>query len=467
MIISQPNVPASIFRAYDIRGTYPETLNSDIVYLIGHALGTQALALNEKAILIARDGRLSSPELGSALQEGILATGCDVIDLGRVPTPILYFATKILSTHSGVMITGSHNPPNYNGLKIVLAGETLAEKRIQSIYDHILKGNFNKGCGQLSFYDIVDEYQNSILKTIKLNKKLKIVVDCGNGVTGEIAPQLLKKLGCEVIELFCEIDGHFPNHYPDPSQPENNQALIKAVQLHQADLGLMFDGDGDRLGVVSSQGEIIWPDRQMILFAKQVLNQTPEATIIFDVKCTRHLEQSILALGGKPLMWRTGHSFIKAKIQEIQAPLAGEMSGHIFFNDRWYGFDDGIYTAARLLEILGRETKTPQEIFSELPNSFNTPELRIPIAESEKFILMERIINQAEFNSVNTPALKIDKIDGLRVEFNQGWGLIRASNTSPYLIARFEGDTAEELLNIQHCFRSVLLKIAPELALPF
>lgn len=456
------NITRTIFRAYDIRGTYPTTLNEHIAQQIGKALGSEALSLGEHTIIVGRDGRLSSPVLSQALMNGILSTGCHVIDIGIVPTPTLYFAAKTLSTHSGVMVTGSHNPPQDNGLKMVLAGQTLAEEHIQKLYHRIETQNFANGHGNLSTKDMIPDYMSSIFNHIHLNKKLKIVIDCSNGVAGIVAPLLFRQLGCEVIELFTEIDGHFPNHSPDPSQPDNNQHLIAAVKEHQADLGLIFDGDADRLGVISQNGNIIWPDRQMILFAKQVLQQNPGATIIYDVKCTQLLAHAIQEAGGIPLMWKTGHSLVKTKMAETQAKLAGEMSGHIFFNDRWFGFDDGLYAGARLLEILSHAEQSASEIFASIPNSICTPELRIPVSEEQKFSCMTTLIQNAHFKDAT-----IQLIDGLRVEYPFGFGLIRPSNTSPYLIARFEADTEENLKKIQQQFKNLLITLGFDLKLPF
>ncbi|MGB6977282.1 MAG: phosphomannomutase/phosphoglucomutase, partial [Gammaproteobacteria bacterium] len=350
--------PSSIFRAYDIRGIVDENLTPDIVFAIGQALGSEALAQGENTIVTARDGRLSGPLLLTALQSGILATGCDVIDIGAVPTPVLYFATHTLATRSGVMLTGSHNPPNYNGLKIVLAGQALSGDQLQGLYQRIVEGRLTQGTGVIQQLNVMDDYIAHIKTTVHLARPLKVVIDAGNGIAGKVAPLLFKALGCEVIELYCEVDGHFPNHHPDPSQPENLQDLIATVKKTRADIGLAFDGDGDRLGVVTEQGEIIWPDRQLMLFASDILRRQPESTIIFDVKCTQHLPRWIEQQGGNPLMWKTGHSLIKAKLRESQAPLAGEMSGHIFFQERWFGFDDGLYAGVRLLEILSHESRT-------------------------------------------------------------------------------------------------------------
>lgn len=457
-------MPAEIFRAYDIRGVVNKSLTSEIVETIGRALGTTVLARGETTIVVARDGRLSGPMLIDALSKGILATGCNVVDIGRVPTPVLYFATHHLGIPSGVMITGSHNPPDYNGLKMMVGGQALYGDGIQGLLALTQKSDFSKGQGQKILKNITESYVQAIKKDIRLLRPLKIVVDAGNGVTGDIIPVLFKALGCTVIPLFCEVDGRFPNHHPDPGQPKNLADLIKAVDMHQADIGLAFDGDGDRLGIVDNLGKIIWPDRQLILFAKEVLKQHANAIIIYDVKCTRHVNVVVEKLGGQPLMWKTGHSLIKAKMQETGALLAGEMSGHFFFKDRWFGFDDGLYAGARLLEILSEHDKkiAASEIFGTLPDSVNTPELLIQVTEQTKFDRVERLIALAQF-----PDAKISTIDGLRVDFEDGFGLVRPSNTGPNLILRFEGDTAIALQRIQSEFRRLLVKVDPSWELPF
>ena len=402
MLAQTSSISPTIFRAYDIRGVVGETLTADIISTIGQAIGSQIRAQGEHTVIIARDGRLSGPEFSQVLAQGLQACGCDVLDIGAVPTPVLYFATHILSTSSGVMLTGSHNPANYNGLKIVIKGETLAEQGIYNLYERIKARDFSSGAGRYDRKEFVSSYIDRITQDVKLKRKLKVVIDCGNGIAGHVAPQLMRALGCEVSELFCEVDGDFPNHHPDPSVPENLQDLINAVKTQQADVGLAFDGDGDRLGVVSNQGEIIWPDRQLMLYAIDVLKRQPGAQIIYDVKCTRHLAGIIEQHGGQPLMWKTGHSLVKAKLCETGAPLAGEMSGHTFFKERWYGFDDALYTAARLLEILAQDSRSCGEIFAALPDSVNTPELKLMLPEERKFIFME------EFKAkVNFPAAKV------------------------------------------------------------
>lgn len=457
------SIPQEIFRAYDIRGIVDQTLTPEIVYTIGLAIGSENLACGENKILVARDGRLSGPVLLKALIEGLQASGCDVIDIGMVPTPVLYFATYALSIPSGVMLTGSHNPANYNGLKIVIAGETLSDTRIQALYQRIQAQQLAQGHGSFTTYaNIATDYVQRITSDVFLKKPLRVVIDCGNGVAGNIAPKLFQSLGCEVVELFCEVDGHFPNHHPDPSIPQNLEDLIVAVKQHHADVGLAFDGDGDRLGVITNTGEIIWPDRQLMLYAIDVISRNPGAMIIYDVKSTSHLETVIKQHGGQPLMWKTGHSLVKAKLRETGALLAGEMSGHTFFKERWYGFDDGLYTAARLLEILAATSKTCSELFAEIPNSINTPELKLPLAEEEKFNFMDLFKQQATFDNA-----QITTIDGLRADFADGWGLIRPSNTSPYLILRFEANDIAGLQRIQNLFREQLLKVQLDLLLPF
>ncbi|OGT47699.1 MAG: phosphoglucomutase [Gammaproteobacteria bacterium RIFCSPHIGHO2_12_FULL_41_20] len=461
--VNEPSIDSSIFRAYDIRGIVGETLTENSMYDLGRALGSLAQEIGERRIVVGRDGRLSGPTLFAALSKGLVATDCDVIDLGVVPTPLLYYATYLLETTSGVMLTGSHNPPEYNGLKMVVGGETLSEEGIQSLYQRIIKQQFLQGAGRQREIDIVAHYIEQLMDDIELARPLKLVIDGGHGVAGAVAARLYRQLGCEVHELYCEVDGNFPHHHPDPSQLENLQDLIQYVREIQADVGLAFDGDGDRLGVVTSQGKVIWPDRLLMLFAKSVLADNPSAKIIYDVKCTNHLAHFIRHYGGQPIMWKTGHSFIKAKLTETQALLAGEMSGHLFFKDRWYGFDDAIYAGARLLEILANETTESDALFNLIPDSVNTPEMKIPVVEKEKFSLMQRLIDQANF----TGAEEINTIDGIRVNFVDGWGLVRPSNTTPCLILRFEAEDETALLRIQELFRHWLLSVRGDLELPF
>ncbi|MDD5577695.1 MAG: phosphomannomutase/phosphoglucomutase [Methylobacter sp.] len=455
---------AAIFRAYDIRGIADKILTREVVFDIGRALGTDAKNQGCKAVVIGRDGRTSSPYLAEALAKGLVSTGQNVLDIGMVPTPVLYFVAQHTEGRSGVMVTGSHNPAEYNGLKMVINGETLAGERIQQLRQCIEKQVFATGeTGSIAQNDrFVNEYIGTISEDIHIARPMLVVLDCGNGVAGKLGPVLLRTLGCEVIELFCAVDGAFPNHHPDPSKPENLVELIAAVKHYQADLGIAFDGDGDRLGVIDSNGKIIWPDRQMMLFAKDVLAGKPGAEIIYDVKCTRHLAGQIKKYGGRPLMWKTGHSFMKAKLKETGAKLAGEMSGHIFFNDRWFGFDDALYSAARLIEILSRDTRASAEVFAEFPDSINTPELNVALAEGENFAFMESLFSAADFKEG-----KITTIDGLRVDFPHGWGLVRASNTAPELAIRFEADSKEDLISIQEQFRKLMKKIKPDIRLPF
>ncbi|WP_411727985.1 phosphomannomutase/phosphoglucomutase [Methyloglobulus sp.] len=452
-----------IFRAYDIRGIVGKTLTKEIVYDIGRAVGSEARELGCKTIVVARDGRNSSPELAEALSQGIVSTGCHVLDIGMVPTPVLYFVVQHTDGRSGVMITGSHNPADYNGLKMMIKGETLAGARIQQLKQRIDNQAFSAGKGSIEQNGMfAGEYIGILCEDIQVTRTMKVVLDCGNGVAGDLAPVLLRTLGCEVIELFCEVDGNFPNHHPDPSKPENLAELISTVKHYNADLGLAFDGDGDRLGVVDSKGKIIWPDRQMMLFAKDVLAGKPGSEIIYDVKCSRHLPDQIVKYGGRPLMWKTGHSFMKAKLKETGAKLAGEMSGHIFFNDRWFGFDDALYSAARLLQILSEDSRSSSEVFADFPDSINTPELNVELPEGENFKFIESL-----FASANFMGGKVTDIDGMRLDFADGWGLVRASNTTPSLVIRFEADSKDALANIQEQFRQLMRNVKPDIQLPF
>ncbi|MBX9812079.1 MAG: phosphomannomutase/phosphoglucomutase [Burkholderiales bacterium] len=456
------SIPPEIFKAYDIRGIVGRSLTPQIAEIIGHAIGSEARSRRQLAIAIGRDGRHSGPELSAAIARGIRHSGIDVIDVGRVATPMLYFATYHLDTRSGVMVTGSHNPPEYNGLKIMLGGETLAGDAIQALRARIERGDLAHGAGGYRQFDIREHYLQRITGDIRLKRPLKIVVDCGNGVAGATAPELYRRLGCEVRELFCEVDGSFPNHHPDPSHPENLVDLINALKT-SGDIGLAFDGDGDRLGVVTRSGRIIYPDRQLMLFAADVLERNPGAEIIFDVKSTRKLFSWIRQHGGKPLMWKTGHSFIKKKLQQTGAPLAGEMSGHIFFKERWYGFDDALYAGARLLEILSGEPD-PDAALEGLPDAISTPELHLKLAEGENYALMDKLRQQtARFNG----AREVITIDGLRVEYADGFGLARPSNTTPVVVLRFEADNEAALRAIQDDFRRALLALRPDLTLPF
>lgn len=459
-----PNsVEHSIFRSNDIRGTYPTTLNCNTVYAIGLAIGSEIKIRKHNKVVVARDGRLSSPTLSKALTQGLLNSGCDVYDIGAVPTPVLYFATQVLHVSSGVMLTGSHNPQDDNGLKIVLEGKTASEEEILAFLEHINNKNFSKGTGKYTELELIKKYTDKVHADIKIKRKLKIVIDCGNGIAGVIAPNLFKELGCDTTKLFCDVDGTFPNHHPDPSSVKNLEHLIKTVKKEKADIGLAFDGDGDRVGVVTNSGKIIWPDRLLMLFAKDVLKHNPGSTIIYDIKCTNHLKPFIEKHNGKALMWKTGHSYIKAKLREIDdAVLAGEMSGHFFFNERWYGFDDAIYSAARLLEILSNSTQSLDEIFDKIPDSICTPELNIKIPDSEKFKFIDDFRKKAVFKGG-----KITTLDGLRVDFDYGFGLVRASRTTPCLVLRFEAYTSKQLEEIKSSFKQQILSVNSKLKIPF
>ncbi len=453
-----------IFRTYDIRGVVEETLTESAVEQIGKAIGTMAHEQGQQGIVVARDGRLSSPMLGEALIKGLRSTGRDVIDIGVVPTPVLYFATYHLETGSGVMITGSHNAPEYNGLKIMLAGKTLSGDEIAEIQNRVALGEFTTGQGDLRHADISADYVRRISEDIPvaLGSSLKVVVDCANGVAGTLAPQLLNAIGHDVIEMYCDIDGSFPNHHPDPSQPENLQELIEKVKAEGADVGFAFDGDGDRLGVVDAEGNIIWPDRQLMLLAKDVLSRNQGAPIIFDVKCSRYLKSIIESSGGEPLMWKTGHSLIKNKMKEVDAPLAGEMSGHIFFKEGWYGFDDALYTAARFIEIFTNAKTSPTELFAELPEGVSTPELRLSLEEGQHGGFMEELAGKLSSDNG-----EVIDIDGVRIEYTDGWGLARPSNTSPYIVLRFEGESDAVLERIQSEFRDAIKQVLPDIDVPF
>ena len=452
----------SIFKAYDIRGIVGKTLDIGIARQIGQAFGTAARIKGEQTVVIGRDGRLSGPDLAQALASGLQRAGLDVIDLGVVATPMLYFATHVLEAQSGIMVTGSHNPPDYNGFKMVLAGEAIYGDTIQSLYHTILKNDFASGNGSYRTHDIKEAYLQRIVSDVKLARPLKIAVDCGNGVAGAFAGDLYRALGCDVTELFCEVDGNFPNHHPDPAHPENLQDLIGCLRKGDAEIGLAFDGDGDRLGVVTRDGQIIYPDRQLMLFAQDVLTRHPGKEILYDVKCTRHMASWVRRHGGVPLMWKTGHSLVKAKLRETGAPLGGEMSGHIFFKDRWYGFDDGLYAGARLLELLS-QVENPSAVLNALPQSASTPELHLKLEEGESFELIGRLQKEARF----AEAEAIVTIDGVRVEYADGFGLARASNTTPVVVMRFEGETPEALRRIQEAFRRAILAVKPDAKLPF
>lgn len=461
-----------IFKAYDIRGVVDRNLTPEAVRAIGAALGTEARERGVREIAVGRDGRLSGPMLEEALIAGIRSAGVGAVDIGLAATPMLYFATYHLSTGSGVAITGSHNPPEYNGLKIVLAGEAMYGEGLQQLYRRIVDGRLHVADtpGTLRSVDVRQAYIDRIVGDVRLARPMRVVIDCGNGVAGATAPQLYRSLGCELTELFCEVDGRFPNHHPDPAHPENLRDLIAAVQRTGAELGIAFDGDGDRLGVVTRSGAIIWPDRQLMLFARDVLARQPGAEVVFDVKCTRLLAPWIREHGGRPTMWRTGHSLIKARLRESGAALAGEMSGHTFFNDRWYGFDDGMYAGARLLEILSREAD-PSAVLEALPDAVSTPELQLRTAEGESFAVVAALQaaaqDPARSQEVFPGATGFITIDGLRVEYADGFGLARPSNTTPVVVLRFEAEESAALARIQGDFRHALLVVKPDAVLPF
>ena len=451
------NLNKNIFRAYDIRGIAYEELSQELVVLIGKSLGTKSLDSGNDSLIVGRDGRNSSSDLFEWVTAGIKSTGCKVINIGIVSTPILYFATHSLSCPNGVMITGSHNPGDYNGFKIVEDKRTISGKAIQQIRQNILKKEFQKGRGSEKTFDIKDQYLNSIIKNVELKRPIRMAIDCGNGAASVVAKEVYEGLGCEVHSLFAEVDGNFPNHHPDPSKPENLEDLRKLVEEKDLEIGLAFDGDGDRLGVISKEGKIIFPDMQMILFSNSILQDHKKGKVVFDVKCSKLLSEAILKKGGTPIMTKTGHSYIKKCIREEKALLGGEMSGHIFFNDRWPGFDDGIYAGARMLEIISNLNEN-EDVFKNLPKLVSTPEINIESTDDEKFKLVEDFISKADYKEANSVL-----IDGVRVEFDFGWGLLRASNTSPVLVLRFEADTQENLESIKNIFRRTLNDIKPNL----
>ena len=446
----------NIFRANDIRGIAYEDLTEEVVQSLGKALGSEAIDRNVQEFIVGRDARLSSPQIFDWLSSGIISTGCNVIDIGIVTSPMFYHSTYELNSSSGVVITGSHNPGNYNGFKIVFNNHSTSSEEILHLKQRILEENFRKGKGISKKEDIKETYIIRILGSIKLNKNLSISIDCGNGAAGVVAKEVYERLGCNVIELYGEPDGSFPNHHPDPSKLENMEDLIKNVKENDSAVGLAFDGDADRLGVISPKGEMIFPDRQMIMFSRQVIQSSPNANIVFDVKCSKLLSDEIEKLKGKPLICKTGHTFIKQKIRETNALLGGEMSGHIFFNDRWPGFDDGIYAGARMLEIIANSEQ--EDSFVTVPNMLSTPEINIPAADEEKFQIVKKFIENSNFNDA-----KIVSIDGIRVEFEKGWGLLRPSNTSPYLVLRFEAETNDDLNEIKEIFYLGLKSIKPNI----
>jgi len=451
-----------IFREYDIRGVIGENLDAETVYVIGKAIGSEAYSRGEQSIVVGRDGRLSSPKLHKALVEGLVASGRDVIDLGMVPTPLVYFGTHTLGSRSGVMLTGSHNPPEHNGLKIVLAGETLYGQQIQDLLKRIQMQEYFNGKGSVKEASVEQSYLDKLLADIKVDKPLKVAVDCGNGVTGDFAPKMLQALGCEVIGLYTDVDGNFPYHHPDPNSAKNLEALVDMVIKEKADLGIAFDGDGDRVGVVDNKGKIIWTDRLMMLFAQDILSRNPGAEIIYDVKCTRFLKDVIKQAGGQPLMWKTGHSLMKAKMRETEAPFGGEGSGHLYFNERWFGFDDALYAAARLLEILGKSQATSAELFEELPEGLSSEEINVPVPDKVKFKLIDALVAKGDFGDG-----EINTIDGLRVDYKHRWLLARASNTTPSIVVKFEADNEVSLEAVKDILKRQLKKIAPKIKLNF
>lgn len=455
-------VDRDVFRAYDIRGIVDEQLTEHSFFSIGKAISCRLNTLGISKILVGRDGRLTSELLTKALIEGLLSSGIDVIDVGAVATPVLYYATHVCGVDSGLIVTGSHNPANYNGIKMVIGGTTLAEDDITLLHTLIQRRESITGQGKLDTLDVMPNYTQRIISDIRLTRRFKVVVDCGNGIAGPIVPEVIKQLGCDVIPLYCDVDGRFPNHHPDPTVAENLLDLQAAVIAHNADIGLAFDGDADRLGVVTNTGEIIWPDRLMMMYAKDVLAHNPNATIVYDVKCSAQLALVIKAAGGQPLMCPTGHSLVKRIMKQSQAALAGEMSGHIFFKDRWYGFDDALYSACRLLEVLSHSNQSVSDQFAAIPNSINTPEIKIPVLEHQKFSFMTQFMQQADFKDA-----ELILVDGLRVEFTNGWGLIRASNTTPCLVARFEADDQTSLEHIQALFKAQLHAVDNSLEMPF
>jgi phosphomannomutase/phosphoglucomutase len=457
-------IAPEIFKAYDIRGIVRTTLTADTVHQIGQALGSEAVARGLQSIVIGRDGRLSGPELVGALTHGITQTGIDVIDIGRVPTPMTYFAAHELGTDSCVSVTGSHNPPEYNGLKMVLGGQTLYGEMIQNLRHRIANADYCEGRGVVRHASVRQAYIDRIVGDVKLTRPMKIVIDCGNGIAGSVAPDLFRRMGCSVSQLFCEVDGNFPNHHPDPSKPENLVDLQRAVRETGAELGLAFDGDGDRLGVVTRDGEIIFPDRQLMLFAADVLTRNPGAQIIYDVKCSRWVAESIRHQGGRPLMWNTGHALIKTKLKETGAPLAGEMSGHMFFKERWFGFDDALYTGARLLEIVSRWDDANWPL-KNLPNAISTPELNIKMQEGEPHALVAKLMQSGR--KLLPGARELITIDGVRAEYADGFGLARASNTTPVVVLRFEADNQAALTRIQNEFKAALAAVWPGVATNF
>lgn len=455
-------IPSSIFRAYDIRGVVDEQLNPESVGLISKAIGSEALENGIETLLVGFDGRLSSPALSKALMNGIMSTGCHVINLGLIPTPLLYYATHATDHSSGVMLTASHNPANYNGLKIVFKQNCLADNQIQNIRERLSNNTLISGAGEYSDLDIVETYLEDVSTRITIAKKFKVVIDCGNAVPAKIAPKLFSQLGCEVLPLYCDIDGSFPNHHPDPTVAANLDALSQKVLDTNADIGIAFDGDGDRLGIVTNQGDFIDADKMLMLLVDDILPKYTNAPVVFDVKCSNLLAKRIVEAGGKPIMHRSGHSFMKQKMQETEAPLGGEYAAHIFLKDRWFGFDDGIYTAARIVEILSKQDLSASDLFAAYQSSISTPEIKLNVDEDMKFGLIDRLLELADF-----PEGKLVTLDGLRVEFAHGWGLVRASNTSPALLLRFEAESEEKLHEIKTAFKALIHRVDNSINLDF
>lgn len=447
------DINPKIFREYDIRGIVGEDLDAAVVETLGRAMGTFFLGRGQKDVAVGRDCRLSSPEFASAIARGLLSTGCDVTDLGVIPTPLLYFSVFHEKKEAGVMITGSHNPPEHNGFKMMSGEETLYGKTIQALYEIVRKGTYPRGEGRLSSLDIVSEYQDYVSQNVRFSRPIKVVIDAGNGTGGVVAVPLFRKMGAEVVDIFCDMDGRFPNHHPDPTLPEAMQGLIAKVRESGAELGIGYDGDADRIGVVDDQGRIIWGDQLLIVFARDILPGRPGAAVISEVKASKVLYEEIEKLGGRPIMWRTGHSLIKKKIKEEKAPLAGEMSGHIFFADRWFGFDDAIYASARLLEILSRSTKKLSALMADLPITYSTPEIRIYASDEVKFRIVDEVRREL------AALYPVIDIDGVRAIFPKGWGLVRASNTQAVIVLRFEADTEADLAAIQKEVRGLLQKV--------
>lgn len=452
---------AEIFRAYDVRGVVGETLTANAAYLIARAFAATALEQRGHRVAVGGDGRHSTPHLREAVLRGLVESGCEALDVGCVPSPLLYYATHVLEAHAGIMITGSHNPAQYNGLKMTIGGAPLAGPAITALRNRIKRGAFAAGAGRSASTDVIERYIERVAGDVPVGRPLKVAIDCGNGVAGLVAPQLYERMGCAVTGLYTDVDGDFPHHHPDPAVPENLEDLIACVRREGADVGFAFDGDGDRLGVVTNAGEVIWPDRLMMLFAEDILSRHAGAKIIYDVKCSARLGALVAKRGGEPVMCRTGHSHIKTKLRETGAPFAGEFSGHLCFGERWYGFDDALYSGARLLEIIGGSPLSAEALFARFPAGFGTPELKVRTTEAAKFKVVEQLADRGDFGDG-----KVTAIDGVRVDYPDGFGLVRASNTSPMLTLRFEADSAAGLRRIRARFNAALAAVAPELSIP-